>query len=266
MRLSGIRVYPIKSCMGFEPSAWPLDELGLAHDRRWMVATPDGEALTQREYPRMALIRPEIRGTRLVVSAPGMDDLLLPLVPMGGVEVGVRIWDWQGSGWAPSPEGDAWFTNYLGLMARLLYCPPELAQEVSRTWSPEGGRAAFTDGFPLLLIGQGSLAELNRRLSEPLPMNRFRPNLVVEGSEPFAEDTWRGFRVGAVPMSVVKGCARCVLTTTDQATAERGPEPLRTLATFRRWDGKVWFGQNVVHRAPGELRVGDKVEVTELKG
>jgi uncharacterized protein YcbX len=263
MHLASIHVYPIKSCAGFSPAEWKLDELGLEHDRRWMVIGPEGRPYTQRELPAMALIRPALRGPHLAVSAPGMPELVLPLAPMGGSEVEVRIWDWQGAGWRPSPEADQWFARYLGVEARAVYCPPERGQAVSPKWDPEGGRAAFSDGYPLLLIGQASLDELNRRAPVHLAMNRFRPNLVAGGAEPFAEDDWRRIRIGAIPMAVVKGCDRCVLTTTDQETGERGVEPLRTLATFRKRDGKVWFGQNVVHRGTGVLRVGEAVVVEQ---
>ena len=126
-------------------------------------------------------------------------------------------------------------------------------------FAPPGTRVSFADGFPFLLISEESLADLNRRLAQPLPMNRFRPNLVVAGAHPYAEDDWHRIEVGGIPMRVVKPCGRCVVTTTDQANGERGKEPLRTLATYRKQGGEVMFGQNVLHERPGRLRIGDLV-------
>ena len=257
--LAAIHVYPVKSCGGVGVSAWKLDALGLEHDRRWMLVDAVGGAVTQRDRPALSRTRTAIEADVIRVEAPGVAPLSLPLVPAGGDRLDVTLWEWNGSGIAASPEGDAWFSDLLGERVRLLYCPPTEGQEVNPRYAPTPARAGFSDGFPLLLIGQGSLDELNRRLPAPVPMNRFRPNLVVSGIEPFAEDVWRGFQVGSVAMSVVKGCDRCTFTTIDQDTGQKGAEPLRTLATFRKWDGKVWFGQNVVHRSAGEIRVGEAV-------
>jgi len=232
-----------------------------------MVITPRGEFLTQRELPSLALIRPRIEPPHLVLSAPGAKELVLALAPLGGRPVATRVWRDPLQVVAPDHKADAWFSDFLGREVVLVYFPEQVVREVDRSWAPEGGRTGFADGFPFLLVGEASLAALNARLATPLPMNRFRPNLVVEGSEPFAEDGWRGLRVGAIPMRVVKPCERCVVTTTDQAAGRRdGDEPLRTLATFRRVDGKVMFGQNVVHYGTGRLAVGDGVELVEARG
>jgi uncharacterized protein YcbX len=144
----------------------------------------------------------------------------------------------------------------------LAFFPDAVVREVDRDHAPRGGRTGFADGFPFLLIGEASLADLNARLAVPLPMNRFRPNLVVAGSTPFAEDEWRSLLVGGIPMEVVKPCARCVVTTTDQERGRRdGEEPLRTLSTFRRRGSGVLFGQNLVHYGTGVLRSGDPITV-----
>jgi MOSC domain-containing protein len=260
--LTSIHVYPIKSCAGLPVEAWDVDEIGLQHDRRWMIVTPGGQFLTQREFPALALVQPHIVPPHLHVSAPGMPDLITPLGPMGGRPVATGVWDDPLQVIAPDHAADEWFSRYLGYEVVLVHFPPQVVRQVDRRYAPDGGRAAFADGFPLLLVGEASLAELNRRLTAPLPMNRFRPNLVVAGAPPFAEDTWGRIRVGGIPMQVVKPCARCVVTTTDQATGQRaGDEPLRTLATFRRQDGGVIFGQNVVHYGTGPLRTGMIVEI-----
>jgi uncharacterized protein YcbX len=259
LSLASIHLYPIKSCGAVDVPSWRLDALGLAYDRRWMLVDSNGAAVTQRDRPALSRARPAIEGDVIRVTAPGATALSLPLVPAGGDRLDVTLWDWNGSGVAASPEGDAWFSNLLGEPVRLLYCPAVEGQPVNPKYVSVPARAGFTDGFPLLLIGQASLDDLNRRLPLPVPMNRFRPNLVVTGGEPFAEDSWRQVRIGQTELSLVKGCDRCTFTTIDQETGQKGAEPLRTLATFRKWDGKVWFGQNVVHRGIGTLRVGDAV-------
>ena len=258
--LSGLNIYPIKSCAGIMVPEWEVDLFGLRYDRRWMVVTPMGEFLTQREFPSLALVRVTIAVPHLRVNAPGVGELVTPLAPMGGRPIATRVWDDPLRVVAPDHQADAWFSNYLGFEVVLAYMPDDVVREVDRDYAPEGGQTGFADAFPFLLIGESSLADLNARLATPLPMNRFRPNLVVSGSAPFAEDQWRRIRIGEIPMEVVKPCARCVVTTTDQATGKRaGDEPLRTLATFRRRGNGVMFGQNVVHYASGRLVVGDPV-------
>ncbi len=258
--LSAMYLYPVKSCGGISVDGWEVDAMGLRYDRRWMVVTPAGEFLTQRECPALALVRPSIRPPHLALTAPGQRELLLPLHPMGGRPVFTRVWDDPLRVVAPDHKADDWFSQAVGQEVILAYFPDELVREVDRRYAPDGGRTGFADGFPFLLVGEASLADLNRRLTTPLPMNRFRPNLVVAGAEPFAEGNWRHLRVGSIPMQVVKPCARCVVTTTDQATGQRaGDEPLRTLATFRRIEGKVMFGENVAHYGAGWLSVGDAV-------
>lgn len=260
MQLTGLNVYPVKSCAGLAVDAWEVDDLGFRYDRRWMLVTPRGQFLTQREYPGLAPVRPLIRPPHLVLNAAGHPELVTPLAPMGGRPVATRVWDDPLSVVAPDPGADAWFSDVLGTECVLVYFPESTIREVNRDYAPRGGRTGFSDGFPFLLIGEASLADLNARLAAPLPINRFRPNLVVSGADPFAEDAWRSIRIGGIPMEVVKPCARCITTTTDQATGRRnGDEPLKTLATFRRQNNKVMFGQNVVHYGTGVLRMGDEV-------
>lgn len=264
MHLSAMNVYPVKSCGGIAVREWEVDAFGLRYDRRWMVATPDGRFLSQRECPALALVRPEIAPPHLRLTAPEMPELVLALNPMGGRPVLVTVWSDRVMAVAPDHKADDWISRVVGEECFLAYFPDDVIRPVDRSWAPDGGRTGFADGFPFLLIGDASLADLNGRLEIPLPMNRFRPNLVVSGGVAFAEDGWRHITIGGIPMQVVKPCARCVTTTVNQATGRRaGDEPLRTLATFRRVDGKVMFGQNVVHYGTGTLRLGDLVVETE---
>jgi uncharacterized protein len=179
--------------------------------------------------------------------------------------VTVRVWNDQCAA-ADAGDGAArWLSAALGRPVRLVWMPDGADRRTDPDYDPLGARVSFADGYPALLAGEASLAALNARLAVPLPMERFRPNVVVTGEAAFGEDTWRRFHIGAVPFDAVKPCARCAVTTIDQDTAERGPEPLRTLATFRRGPSGVLFGMNVVHRGGGVLRVGDPVTV-ETRG
>jgi hypothetical protein len=226
-----------------------LDDRGIVGDREYMVVDGDGRFLTQREAPQLALVswrEPEV------------------VTPVGAaaVEPGVRrevtVWDYSGPAVDCGEAAAALLSDYLHRPCRLVRTPPDHSRR------SDDGRTGvgFADGYPLLLIGEASLADLNMRLPEPLPMNRFRPNVVVSGSGPFAEDSWGHIRLGDVPAQIVKPCTRCAITRVDQATGIRGDgEPLRTLGTFRKVKGGVIFGQNVVHRAPGTLRVGDEVSL-----
>jgi MOSC domain-containing protein len=262
MRLSSLHIYPVKSCGGIPLTESVVDRLGLAFDRRWMVITPRGQFLTQREAPALALVRPTIAPPHLRLNAPGLPELVTALTPLGGRPVAAQVWSDRLLVVAPDHRADDWFSRAAGQEVVLAHIPDSVVREVDRRYAPAGGRTGFADGFPFLLVGEASLAALNSRLDSPLPMNRFRPNLVLSGSAAFAEDGWRAIRIGGIPMEVVKPCARCVVTTTDQATGRRdGEEPLRTLATFRRQNGKVMFGQNVVHYGTGVLRIGDQVQL-----
>lgn len=261
LTLSALVVYPIKSAGGVAVPQWKVDGFGLRYDRRWMVVDPRGRMMTQRTQPRLALARPAFEGEHLLVRGPGLEPLRLPLRPAEGVATTVSVWGdrcsalWQGDAAA------AWFSRLLGAEAMLVYMPESTWRPAEQAHAPATSRVSFADAFPFLLIFEESLAELNRRLAAPLPMNRFRPNLVTRGGDPFGEDAMGAFAIGDIGLRAAKPCDRCVVTTTDQETSERGLEPLRTLATFRTLDGKVYFGQNVVHDRPGHLAVGMPVRL-----
>jgi uncharacterized protein YcbX len=265
IRLSALHVYPIKSCGGTAVEEWEVDERGLRHDRRWMLVDETGRFLSQRRHPRMALIATRIEDDRLVVSAPEMPSLQVPFDLARGGRMLASVWDDLVETLPVGYEADRWFEEFLGVRCRLVHLPDESVRRVDPEFGTAGDRVGLADGFPFLLISEGSLADLNARLERPLPMNRFRPNLVVAGCEPFAEDGWRRVRIGAVDLRVVNPCARCAITTVDQESAARGKEPLRTLATFRKRGTKVLFGQNLAHDETGILRVGDPVEEVSVR-
>lgn len=256
VHLSSLHVYPIKSAAGFAPGEWPVGTLGLQYDRRWMVVRPDGGMLTQRTHPRLGQIHPAVGDATLRVETAGMPPLELPLEPGPSVSLPVAIWDDRCTATWAGERSARWFSDVLETDCSLVHIADNHARAVDPDYAPPGHRVGFADAFPFLLISEASLADLNSRLEAPLPMNRFRPNLVISGVGPFGEDHIGPFAIGPIRFTPVKPCDRCVVTTTDQITGERGVEPLRTLATYRRSNGKVWFGQNVIHSGTGRLRVG----------
>ena len=256
LELTRIVCYPIKSAAGIQARAWEVDQFGLRYDRRWMVVDSRGLLVSQRTHPRLALMHPVIQEDRLTLNAPGVPALELSLTPTGSVVVQATLWDdtcdaiWLG------PRPAEWLSTVLGSPCELVYMPDTTVRPPDPAYAPDGIRVSFADGFPFLLISEESLADLNSRLPRSLPMNRFRPNLVIAGGAPYVEDTLERFTIGGIAFRAVKPCDRCVVTTTDQETTERGVEPLRTLATYRKEGGLVMFGQNVVHLGTGRLTVG----------
>jgi uncharacterized protein YcbX len=260
--LSALYRYPVKSLRGEACDAREVGRTGLSGDRRWMVVDRDGRFLTQRQQPRMALIaaRLDERG-ELHLAAPGMPELRV--APASGGRIEVVVWGDRLEAVPAGGEAAAWLSDFLALDCRLVSFADDVSRAVDPAYAAATDQVGFADGFPFLLISQASLDDLNARLGQPLPMLRFRPNLVVEGCAPYAEDGWRRIRIGDVSFRVAKPCSRCIIPTIDPATAERGQEPLRTLMGYRRRDNKVYFGQNLVHDSGGHLAVGMSVEVLE---
>ncbi|MFG2021024.1 MOSC domain-containing protein [Actinomadura geliboluensis] len=256
--LTELNAYPLKSGGGTALRSAELTARGLPFDREFMLVSPGGRYLSQREFARMALLRPSYDGEVLAVRTSGAAPFVHKAVDHGEVR-DVRVQRKDCLGIDQGDEAAAWFSEYLGEECRLVRFTGR--RETSRG----GGEVMFADGYPLLIISEESLDDLNTRLDEPLPMNRFRPSLVVEGLGPYGEDDVRLLRVGEAVIEMVKPCTRCLITTTDQETAERGREPLRTLAAYRSRDRGIQFGYNAVPRALGTLTVGDEVEVLEAR-
>lgn len=261
--ISGLFIYPVKSLAGIALQESVVDRFGLAFDRRWMVVDAEGRFLSQRQLPRMALIHQKIQHDELLLQAAGQVDLSLPLYPSAGEQVRVKVWDDDCDAWYCGAVAEAWLTGFLGCPCRLVYMPDDQVRKVDPAYAEMDDRTAFSDGFPLLLISEASLEDLNRRLPEPMTMNRFRPNMVVTGCVPYAEDDWVRLKAGVLGLRVVKPCSRCTITTIDPRTSERGAEPLKTLSGYRRKGKKVFFGQNLLHDAEGCLTVGQKLELLE---
>jgi uncharacterized protein len=273
LQLTDIWRYPVKSCRGERLAQAQVEPWGLAGDRRWMVVDAAGDSVTARAHPRMVLIGPQVNGgDYITLTSPDLGDLTVP-VPSGDELVPVRVWE---SGLLASPAGDkaaAWLTEIIGEPVRLVYLDDPTRRPTNPKYSREEDRVSLADGYPLLLTSEESLDALNGWIAEgpkaaegPVPMRRFRPNVVVAGAPAWAEDGWRRLRIGPVTFRNVKGCDRCVLTTVDPDTAAKGHEPLFALARHRRWDQKVWFGVNLIPDDPGPgavIRPGDAVEILE---
>ena len=258
--LSGLYVYPIKSCAGISLQSAELSATGLRHDRRWMLVDETGEFMSQRAHPRMALISTRFAPEYLIVGAPGMPELEIPLQRETGNLIDVRVFGDTNRGTLVGGETARWFSEFLEFPCRLVHKPDDDLRLIDSSYAERGDQVGFADGFAFLLISEASLEDLNNRLEDPLPMNRFRPNFVVSGCGPYAEDGWSRLRIGDVPFRVAEACPRCAITTVDQRTGARGKEPLRTLATYRKSDGEVFFGRNLIHDSLGTVRVGDPIE------
>ncbi len=258
--------YPIKACRGFEVDETNVERLGLEGDRRMMVVTPEGGFLTQRDYPKLALVTPSISGEKLTLSAPNTDSSTVSIQKSGSTRP-VDIWHSQGVQAVDQGETAAeWFSDWLGTAVRLVHIAEGYIRRINEKYAVNADdHTAFADGYPILLTSEESLADLNTRLEIPVPMNRFRPNLVVKGCEPFAEDTWTRIRIGNVEVAVVKPCARCVVTTIDKETLVQSKEPLKALSSYRKRDGGAMFGQNVIPLNEGRLELGMKVEILFTK-
>jgi uncharacterized protein YcbX len=259
--LGELIVYPIKSAKGVSlPSARVL-ERGLEYDRRWMVVDDRNKFLTQRTHPRMALMEVLLRPDHLTLTAPGTEELTIPFELKNPEHVQVQVWDDSVEAESVGADAGRWMSRFLGAPCKLVHMPDRSVRHVNPKYTESPSPVSFADAFPFLLISEASLGDLNARLERPVPMNRFRPNLVARGCKPFDEDEWREFRIGSITFTVAKPCSRCAVPTVDQSTGVRGKEPIRTLATYRSREGKVLFGQNLVHKGTGTLTVGDPVQV-----
>ena len=263
LHISALYQYPLKSCRGIALTSAQLTPYGMEQDRHWMVVDKKGRFLTQRRFPRMALITAEPCTDGLMLQAPGMPDITIATVEDAD-PLEVRIWGFESRARDGGDVAAAWLSEFLQYDCRLAAPSAEFKRPVDTFYDNQNTEVLFSDGFPFLLISQASLDHLNAQLAAPVPMDRFRPNIVVTGCAPHAEDGWRRLQIGEeLIFDVVKPCERCTIPLVDQATGERGEEPIATLSRYRQNDGgDVLFGQNLIHVTKrGTLRVGDPVTV-----
>lgn len=265
IELTQISIYPVKSCRGITLTRTELTPYGLMNDRRWMVVDAQGTFLSQRTLPKMALIETFLSREGLSLKAPGSEPIEIPYVFGKNNTRTIRIWDDTCTATDCGDEAGDWLSKFLGVQSRLVTMGEDFERQVSPKYSTQRDQVGFADAFPVLLISSASLRDLNERLDLPVPMNRFRPNLVVSGCEPFAEDNWKRIAIGSTTFTIVKPCARCTVPTVDQMTATTGDEPLSTLSTYRRGEkNAVFFGQNLVnHQKSGEVVLGSEVQILQ---
>lgn len=269
-RLASLHCYPLKSGAPLGLAQASVEARGLAGDRRWMVVDAKGTFVTGRQHARMTLVRavPDGDGA-LGLDAPGMPPLRVPAPAADGARIATAVWEAGVTPLLAAPAAHAWLSRFLGSDVRLVHmddaCDRRVKQMYDGRYGRDEDRVSLADAFPLLLVSQAALDQLNAKLAHPVPMLRFRPNLVVAGTPPHAEDGWQRIRIGSIEFDVVKACTRCVFTTVDFERGERDPggEPLRTLTTYRRTPDGVTFGQNLIPRGVGTLRPGDPVEILQ---
>ncbi len=269
--ISSLTIYPVKSLAGISLQSSELTRMGLKYDRRWMVVSPEGEFLTQRKKPQMALIKTAIKDGQLVLSKKGMNDQIIPFENNTSTkQMSVTIWQDTVLASLVGNESDVWLSNALGFLCHLVYMEDDTLRQCNLDYAQKDDQTGFADAFPILFISEASLNNLNAHLiksgKETVGMRRFRPNVVVSGCEAHAEDTWKSFQVAKIPMKGVKMCDRCILTTVDPDKGERsGNEPLMTLAKYRKFASKVYFGMNVIHQELGLLKIGDELRISSTQ-
>jgi hypothetical protein len=280
VQLTALAHYPVKSCRGVALESAHVRPWGLTGDRRWMLIDTEGEVVTAREYPRLVLVDVELGPDHLgshglTLRATGRPDLVVA-EPTDADAVPATIWRTPVRARLAAASAHAWFSDLLAIDVRLVFLDDPTSRPVDPDYSEPGDVVSFADAYPLLLTSTESLDALNDLIltgrwpdEGPLPMTRFRPNVTIEGAPAWAEDGWRRVRIGAVSFRAARPCARCVLTTIDPLTAQKGKEPLATLGRHRNWDGKIWFGMNLIPESPEldsvsgapVLTLGDRVEV-----
>lgn len=267
LKLSEIWVYPVKSLGGIQLQESKVTDRGLELDRRWLLVDDEGRFLSQREYPELALFKPEIVDEFLrITHRVHLESIDIPLRPLfmdENAKINVTVWDDTIDAFEVSSVFSKWFAKLLGFSIRLVYMPEESERKLDPKYAITGEEInSFSDAYPFLIIGQSSLDDLNGRLETKVPMNRFRPNFVFINGEAFEEDTWKEFKIGNVSFIGVKPCDRCIMTTVDQEKGViSGKDPLKTLAQYRNFGNKVLFGQNVIGLGLGNVRVSDEIQV-----
>lgn len=261
MKVTRLYVHPVKSLAGIPVSQFDVDRFGPYLDRRWLVVDRQGQFITQRQKAAMALVQTALRDDTVTLTMEGLPAIRFRPADFEGTERQVQVWRDQCIARSGPRELDEWISQALGTDCQIVFMPDSTRRQVDPRYAQAGETVSFADGFPLLLTTDASLGELNRRLPFAIGMERFRPNLVVEGTVPFAEDGWQRIRVGQMTFRVSKPCSRCAIPTIDPQTARKQPEVFKTLQQFRARDGEVWFGQNLLPEGGGIIRIGDQVDI-----
>lgn len=268
LKVTDLWIYPIKSIAGIQLKESKVEKRGLQYDRRWVLADENGMFVNQRDYPEMALLQPEINGSVMTIShkAKAIAPLSFSMDEPTTTPVSVTVWDDTCPAKPVDEKADAWFSDIVGKEVRLLYMHEDSVRQADQRYAiEETDKVSFADGYPILIISEESVAFLNTKTEEHIPMNRFRANVIMQGGHANEEDTLRQINIGNVQMHGVKPCARCVMITIDVDTATKGKEPLKSLATYRKQGHKILFGENFIPHNEGSIAVGDAIQVHKVK-
>jgi uncharacterized protein len=266
LTLTEINIYPIKSLGGISLKKSRIEERGLALDRRWMLVDKENKFITQRTNALLSLLKVNLHDNGIEINNKEHGTVTFEFGQTIPKTKKVVVWDSVVDALEVSQKVNEYLSSFLNAEIRLVFMPDDSKRLVDTNYAKSGEIVSFADAFPCLLIGNASLTDLNGKLEVPLPMNRFRPNLVVNTSVPFDEDIWSEFSIGSANFAGVKRCARCVVTTIDQATGKKGAEPLKTLSSYRNFNNKVLFGQNVLYKGgSAQISLGDEVRIKVRK-
>jgi uncharacterized protein YcbX len=262
--LSELYIYPVKSLGGISVKEAEVTDRGLKYDRRWMLLDSTGKFLTQRTHPQMALIKVDVsKDTLFFRNIKNTDQFSVGINETISKKISATIWNDQVELLQVNTIADEWFSQNLNTRCKFAFMPEETKRLVDESYAQNNEITNLSDGYPFLIIGQASLDDLNSKLAEKIPMNRFRPNLVFTGGLPFEEDTMKKFSIGGITFYSVKPCGRCVVTTINQNTAQKSEEPLKTLASYRTFGNKINFGMNLLHKGSGTIKIGDEIIIIE---
>lgn len=262
-KIAALHLYPVKSCAALSPETARVQARGLENDRRWMVVGSDGYFITGRQAPRLTLLQAQPQAGGLSLAGGGLEPIAVAVPPVDAPRLQVTVWRNRVEAALAAPEASDWISRFMERDCRLVHMDAAAVRPLDPQFAEAGDEVSFADAFPLLLTSMASLEGLNARLTAPVGMLRFRPNVVIEGGIAHDEDQWKRIRIGAIEFDVAKPCSRCVFTTVDPATGNVDPsgEPLRTLTTYRQARGGVVFGMNLIARGSGVLCRGDALEV-----
>jgi MOSC domain-containing protein len=261
LEISELYIHPLKSAASIAVEKVALDDFGLQYDRRWMLVDDSGNFLSQRQLPMMCLIKAVVEGSVLTVHVPDFSPLKVSVIK--NQPRTVKVWGDACNSYDCGDEVAKYLSHFLEAACRLVYFPGDEKRQVDLAYAKKGDLTGFSDGFPLLIISQASLDDLNARLDKPVSMTRFRPNIVISGTEAFAEDEWKNIIIGGINFRIVKPCSRCSVPSVDPLTGLRSIEPVKTLRNYRMRGSKVYFGQNVIADSTGMLEVGMPVEIVK---
>lgn len=263
MRVTRLYLHPVKSLGGIAVSQFEVDRFGPRMDRRWLVVDSKGQFITQRQKAAMALVKTALEGEQVTLTVQGREPVRFAPTDFTGGERQVHVWRDTCVARSGPAALNQWISEALGTQCQIVFMPDTTARKVNTEYARQGETVSFADGFPLLLTTEVSLDDFNSHMPFPVGMERFRPNLVVEGTTPFAEDGWQRIQVGQMIFRLAKPCSRCAIPTIDPQTAQKQPEVFKTLKSYRARDGEVYFGQNLLPEGPGIVRVGDEVHILD---